>query len=113
MITTSNIQSGESKSLKDTSSIQEESGLQSSNISEKLSKDLKKIWQKPKNIMELADQVNTLATMVLNGKADLETARVYSNLARVMAQMISLEANRYRFAKERPQIEFKDNEKYA
>lgn len=61
-------------------------------------------WTKPRNVKQFAGQVNEIATMVLNGEIDIETARAYSSLARTVAQSVSLEVTRSRFLKEVPDL---------
>ena len=55
------------------------------------SSDLNKAYQKPSNVKGLAEQVNEIATLVLNDKIDLEKARTYSALVRGVGQLMSLE----------------------
>lgn len=64
----------------------------------------KKPWQKPRNVREFAAQANEVATRVLNGEIDLETARNYASLARVVAQSASVEVTRARFLKKEPDL---------
>lgn len=66
--------------------------------------DSKKYWRKPTNVTEFAAQVNEVATKVLNGDIDLESARIYSGLARVVAQSVSVQVTRARFLKEVPDL---------
>ena len=61
-------------------------------------------WRKPRHVRALAAQVNEVATQVLNGDIDFEKARLYANLTRTLAQTISAETTRARFAKEAPDL---------
>jgi len=63
-----------------------------------------KRWRTPKTVKEFAAQVNTVATMVLNGEMPEETAKIYASQARVVAQAISSEVTRARFVKEEPNL---------
>lgn len=56
------------------------------------------------------EQANLIATAVLNGKIDLETARTYSSIARTVAQAITAETTRARFLKAAPDLTFPDLE---
>lgn len=71
---------------------------------------MSKHWQKPKDIKALAIQANELATRVLNGEADIEQAKLYCSLARVVAQATSLEVTRGRFLKEIPNLSLDEEE---
>lgn len=68
------------------------------------SKSSTKRWRVPKNVRELAAQANEVATMFLNGDLEIDTARTYSTIARVVAQAASTEVARSRFLKERPDL---------
>lgn len=46
-----------------------------------------------------------VATMVLNGTMDLEGARVYSSVARTVAQAMSTEVSRSRFVQAEPSLD--------
>lgn len=75
-----------------------------SNSSAEPSRPLKKRWQTPKNVREFAGQANQITTMLLNGEIDLETARTYASLARVVSQTCSIEVTRSRFLKQAPDL---------
>ena len=45
----------------------------------------------PKDVHEFSGQANSVATMVLNGEIDLDTARAYSAIARTVAQAVTAE----------------------
>ncbi len=75
---------------------------------EKPSKGLRK-WRQPKNVKDLASQANAVATMLLNGSIDLETARAYSAIARTIAQSVTAEMNKARFLKSQPDLEFQED----
>lgn len=84
-----------------------EPGTQStpmSTPSEQPLSSLSKPWRKPKTIREFAAQANAIATMVLNGEIDIETARNYASLARVVSQTASIEVTRARFLKREPNL---------
>lgn len=51
----------------------------------------KKHWRTPKNLRELATQINQVATLVLNDQIDLEHARAFGALTRNVAQLLSTE----------------------
>jgi hypothetical protein len=72
-------------------------------------KDLKKRWQTPKNVKGLASQANMVATLVLNGEIDIDTARSYSAIIRTVAQAVTNETNKSRFLKSMPDLEFEDD----
>lgn len=63
-------------------------------------------WRRPKNVREFAAQANSVATMMLNGDLDIDTARAYSSIARGIAQMMSINVTRARFLKTEPILEF-------
>lgn len=58
--------------------------------------------------MEFASQTNRVATMLLNGEIDLDTARSYSALVRGVAQMMSINVTHARFLKMEPILDFAD-----
>lgn len=72
--------------------------------SDKPSAGSKTRWRKPRNIREFAAQTNDIATQVLNGEIDMETARLFASLGRVVAQAASLEIARGRFLKSEPDL---------
>lgn len=78
--------------------------------SEKPSSDSKQPWSRPSNIKEFAAQANKVATMVLNGEIDLEAARLFASLGRVVTQATSLEVTRGRFLKEEPNLSLEEKE---
>lgn len=65
-------------------------------------------WRTPNSVRDFAAQANRVATMVLNGEIDKETARTYSTLARVVAQAASIEVTRARFLKEAPDLSLEE-----
>jgi hypothetical protein len=67
-------------------------------------------WKPPRNVKEFAAQTNHVATMVLRGEIELETARVYSGLARTVAQAMSTEVSRARFLAEEPDLSLEDGD---
>jgi hypothetical protein len=69
-----------------------------------------KPWTTPHNVRQLASQANKVATMVLNGDMDPETARTYSALIRTVAQSMSTEVTRARSQKNVPDLTFEEVE---
>lgn len=67
-------------------------------------------WRKPSNVRGLAGQINEVATLVLNGEINMDTARTYATLARTVAQAMSLEVTRSRFLKEMPDLSIEEDE---
>lgn len=65
-----------------------------------------KLWRTPRNVREFASQANEVASMVLNGDMDVNVARIYSGLARTVAQAMSTEVSRARFLSELPDLSF-------
>lgn len=63
-------------------------------------------WRQPTNVKEFAAQANRVATMILEGTIDLDIARVYSSVARTVSQSMSIEVQRARASKERPDLDF-------
>jgi hypothetical protein len=61
-------------------------------------------WVSPRSAMDFASQANRVATMILNGEIDLETARAYSAVARTVAQAMGTEVNRARISQIRPYL---------
>jgi hypothetical protein len=55
--------------------------------------------------MEFAAQASDVATRVLNGTMDLDTARVYGAVARTVAQAMTTEVQRARFLREAPDLQ--------
>lgn len=76
--------------------------------SEGPSKGSRPRWSTPTNIRDFAAQANRVATQVLNGTIDLELARTYATIARVVAQSASIEVAKARFAKEMPDLSLKE-----
>lgn len=69
-----------------------------------------KRWRKPRNVREFAAQANEVATMMLNGDLDIDTARAYSSIARGIAQMMSINVTRARFLKTEPVLDFEEDD---
>lgn len=67
-------------------------------------------YRTPRNVRQFASQANLVATAILNGKIDLETARAYSSVARTVAQAITAETTRARFLKTAPDLDFDTEE---
>lgn len=99
--------SGESGS--ETTESESEPVFPTSRRSGEPSRDSKVRWRKPRNVREFAAQANSVATMMLNGEIDIDTARAYSSIARGIAQMMSINVTRARFLKEEPILEFDDD----
>lgn len=81
----------ESNGLKNGKSIAEEGNQTICSNSTEQSDDWKKHWRTPRNVRELATQINEVATLVLNEKIDLEHARAFGALTRNVAQLLSTE----------------------
>lgn len=67
-------------------------------------------YKKPNNVREFASQANTVATRILNGEIDLDTARAYSAVARTVAQAVTAQTVHARFLKATPDLNFEDME---
>lgn len=67
-------------------------------------------WTKPRTVKGFAAQVNDVATRLLNGEIDLETARAYGQLARTVAQATSIEVTRARFLQQEPSMSLDDGD---
>lgn len=65
---------------------------------------LSKRWLLPQTTRDFVAQSNAVMTGVLNGEIDIDRARVYGSVARVMAQVISVEVSRARFLREVPDL---------
>lgn len=65
-------------------------------------------WRRPRDAKAFAAQANRVATMILNGEMDLDTARAYSGVARTMAQVLSAEVYRARFLQQEPNLSLDD-----
>jgi hypothetical protein len=81
-----------------------------SNPSEPPSTPSMRQWRKPKDAAAFAAQANRVATMILNGEIDLDTARTYSGVARTMAQVLSAEVYRARFLQQAPDLNLDDDD---
>lgn len=55
-------------------------------------------------------QANDVATKVLNGEIDADTARLYSSVARTVVQSMSIEVARARFLKTVPELSLREAE---
>ena len=80
------------------------SGSQISKPSGRQSGGSTRRWRSPRTAMEFAAQANAVATLLLNGEIDLETARTYSSVARTVAQAMSTEVSRARFIQSEPSL---------
>lgn len=54
-------------------------------------------WDTPAELMDLVAQSNRLATMLLNGEADIATARAYAEVTKTIASLVRSEIERRRF----------------
>lgn len=63
-------------------------------------------YRLPRSVHEFAGQANLIATQVLNGDIDLETARAYSAIARTVAQAVTAETTRARILRSTPDLDF-------
>lgn len=80
--------------------------------SKKRSSGSKKRWRQPRNAREFAAQANEVATMILNGEMNIDDARAYASVARVVAQSMSSSVTQARFLKEAPDLSLEwDEEK--
>lgn len=77
---------------------------QTSSSSGEPSSGSKSAWHKPRTVREFAAQANQVATMILNGQIDMDVAKGYATLARVVAQSASIEVTRARFLKREPDL---------
>jgi len=68
--------------------------------------DLKGHWNTPINAKELAEQANKMATKLLNGEVDTQTAQRYSALVRGISQLLSLEVAKARLEKSKIDLNF-------
>ena len=68
------------------------------------SKDSKERWHTPATVRQFAAQCNKIATMILNDEIDMEIARAYAGLARVVTQAASIEVAKSRFMKLEPDL---------
>ncbi len=90
--------------------IRNESGSESpiSSPSDAPSRPSMRRYRQPKNVREFASQANAVASAILNGEIDLDTARAYSAVARTVAQAVTSEVVRARFLKAMPDLDFVD-----
>jgi len=74
-------------------------------------------WRAPRTVREFAAQTNAIATAVLNGDVPegpaLDSVRLYSQLARTIAQSMSTEVQRARFLGKAPDLRFEIEEEDA
>jgi hypothetical protein len=73
-------------------------------------KNSKEHWKQPKTIMQFAQQVNAVCSRVLNGEIDMEVAKTYSAMARVVTQAANIEVARARLSKDLPELGLEDEE---
>jgi hypothetical protein len=60
--------------------------------------------------MSFASQANRVATMVLTGEVDLDTARTYAAVARTVAQAMNTEVNRARLEQGIPNLSLRSSD---
>jgi hypothetical protein len=68
-------------------------------------------YERPTGVRQLAAQVISVATAVINGDVqgeDLDRARLFSNLTRTAAQLISTDVSRARFHQQPPDLTIED-----
>ena len=68
-------------------------------------------WPLPGTVREFASQVNSVATSVLNDEIDMDNAKIYASLARVISQTVSAEVTRARFLRQEPDLTFEPPER--
>lgn len=66
----------------------------------------KKQYSRPANVRELAWQASDVATRLLNGTIDLETARAYGSIVRTVAQAMSAQVQQSRIMRQEPDLTF-------
>lgn len=91
------LENGESK--------QPETSIPTSSPSEEPIRSSKKRYRKPGDAKQLAAQASYIATQVLNGEIDLDTARIYATLARTAAQGLSIEMQLGRLNHKKPDLD--------
>ena len=64
-------------------------------------------WGEPVDPMSFASQANAVATAILNGTIDLDTAKAYASVARTVAQAMNTEVNRARLEQTLPDLELR------
>ena len=69
-------------------------------------------WAEPIDPMTFAAQANAVATGVLNGTIDLDTARTYAAVARTVAQAMNTEVNRARLEQSLPNLSLHPERNY-
>ena len=94
----------------DGSSAPASSSPKTSSTSDGRSRPSTRHWRQPTSVRAFAAQANAVATMVLNGEMDLESARVYSAVARTVAQSMSTEVTRSRFLQTEPDLDIPTDE---
>jgi len=67
-------------------------------------------FRQPRNVREFAAQANRVATSILNGEIDLDTARAYSAVARTVAQAVTAQTVHARFLKTKPDLDFPEED---
>jgi hypothetical protein len=79
-----------------------------SSTSDAPSPTLRRRWREPSTLKEFASQARSVATMLLNGEIDLDTARSYSGIARTIAQAAAQETMKARLLQAEPDLTFED-----
>jgi hypothetical protein len=69
----------------------------------------KRHWRRPQDAKRFASQMRAVATMLLNGEIDIDTARAYGALARAVVQALSVSVTQSRFSRVVPDLNFDDD----
>lgn len=107
------IQKNDSSTSSSTENELDTTSLQNSTSSATPSSVWRPQYRAPKTIKEFTSQVNSVANKVLNGEISLDVARIYSGLARVVAQGASIEVARARMVKQVPNLDMSDSGEIA
>lgn len=107
---TEDTQKNGSESTSDTANVLDTTSHQNSMNSTLPTNVSKEHWPQPQTVRHFASQVNAVATRVLNGTIDMDIARTYATLSRVLAQAMSVEVTKARFLKQAPDLRIDDYE---
>lgn len=61
-------------------------------------------WRAPDDLLAFAAQANDVTTRFLNGEIDIDTARTYASLGRVVVQAVSSQVTKDRFLQREPDL---------
>lgn len=75
-----------------------------SKISVEQSKGSKRLWQVPKDVQGFTAQANEVATSVLNGEVNIERARIYASISRVISQTFTAQVQIARLTRSIPSL---------